>query len=69
MPTLNFLGLKNSPKLPDPQIYNNPAESNAPEWYPAYTQTILLSYFIKVGVDSFILCPSPNCPYLLFPIP
>jgi hypothetical protein len=31
MPTLNFLGLKNSPKLPDPQIYNNPAESNAPE--------------------------------------
>jgi hypothetical protein len=31
MPTLNFLGLKNYPKLPDPQIYSKPAESRAPE--------------------------------------
>lgn len=46
---INFFGLSNYPKLPDPHRYSSHILFKAPEWYPAYIFTILDSYWIWAG--------------------
>jgi len=65
-----FTGLRYSPNIPVPQIYNSPFSVRAAEWCPhAILTTLVLSNSLSLtGTLVFFFVPVPSWPKVFPPV-